>query len=82
MSMGVRYDYMLELSRAIERELAACRAHAEAMAELLGRCGMNGDPDVLKRPRAGGQDQYAGMPPISRLADHLVAAYQKEFPKP
>ncbi len=30
------------------------------------------DPDLLKRPRAGGQDQYAGQPPIYRLLDQVL----------
>jgi hypothetical protein len=56
----MRSRIILDFTRSLERENAKLRA-------LLLR--VRQEPDLLRTPRAGGQDQYAGMPPIYRIID-------------
>lgn len=44
---------------------------ASELRDLLIR--IRNEPELIKRPRAGAQDQYAGMPAVYRLIDSKLS---------
>ena len=56
-----------DFARAIEIE-------TQELAELLEK--INNSPELWRIPKAGGQDQYAGMPPFCRLIDAALIRHR------
>jgi hypothetical protein len=54
-----------DISRGIRRRYIPAKDVIEELEKLK-------EPSMWKFPRAGGQDQYAGMPPAIRIIDVLI----------
>ena len=60
-------EYVSACSRQRDEENASLSSANAELVEVLRK--IRNDTSLWKAPRAGGQDQYAGMPPFCRIID-------------
>jgi hypothetical protein len=54
-----------DIAKGVRRKYIPAKNIIEELEKLK-------DPSMWKFPRAGGQDQYAGMPPAIRIIDSII----------